>query len=383
MKNKFRHFAVLALITLGLATLWSCSDGDANESTVTDGKVTGYVIKIDGKEIGHLTETDGVDKLSAIFAEMKMRELESLSAEVVKVTLSSRLEAVEIPVYADKALSAEELASKYYESGGKLSFEITISERERAYISFETVYVNSSAYYEGERVVKTKGQRGERELLYEVTYVDGSEKSRSLVSDTVLTEAVNETVLVGTKKSTASTGKYAWPLKNVYITSSYGGRYLGGKYDFHLGVDLRAASGTNVYAADGGKVVYAGWLGTYGYLVRIQHDNGDMTYYAHLSRISVSSGSRVYKGQIIAKSGATGNVTGAHLHFEIRKNGSTVNPVSYLPSTKGIAVAQSAYPESCSVYREACLSHSAPQAFLSSIREREERLLLRRPSHAR
>ena len=186
-------------------------------------------------------------------------------------------------------------------------------------------------------------------------------------------------ILLGTKKSTASTGKYAWPLKSVAITSSYGSRYLNGAYDYHLGVDLRASSGTSVYAADGGKVTSAGYMGSYGYLVKIQHDNGDYTYYAHLSNISVSVGNRVYKGQLIAKSGATGNVTGPHLHFEIRKNGSTVNPVNYLPSARGVIFVGSGYPESCCGQIEAYQFHSVPPASLSSKREQEEYLLTRRP----
>ena len=188
----------------------------------------------------------------------------------------------------------------------------------------------------------------------------------------VAKDAVNEVILVGTKKSTASTGSYAWPLNSVYITSSYGGRTLNGYYDFHLGVDLRASSGTWVYASDGGEVVFAGYNGSYGYLIKIKHDNGDYTYYAHLSKIAVSSGTRVYKGQYIALSGATGNVTGAHLHFEIRKNGSTVNPVSYLPSLKGVVIISSEYLESCLVGTEAYQSHYALPVSFYSRKEQEE-----------
>ena len=331
-----------------------------------------YILKIDGTEIGYISNEEEMHKFTALVTEEKLSELKGEHAEIIRVSINSKIESVPTQSSGDDLKSAEEIADAYKQNGGKISFSVTVSEKEIKYISFETVYSNSSSYYEGTKVVKTKGVRGESELEYEVTYTDGVESERALVSETVTKEAVNEVVLLGTKKSTASTGSYTWPLKSVAITSSYGGRYLSGSYDFHLGVDLRASSGTAVYAADGGKVTYAGYMGSYGYLVKILHDNGDYTYYAHLSKISVSEGSRVYKGQQIGKSGATGNVTGPHLHFEIRKNGTTVNPVNYLPSLRGVTVVYNTSLESCLVNTEACLFRSGLPASLSSRREQEE-----------
>ncbi|MBR2474353.1 MAG: peptidoglycan DD-metalloendopeptidase family protein [Clostridia bacterium] len=379
---KIRNGIIAMLFVLTLLTLLSCgSDSDEENGDVSDGKneisdvaVRAYIVKIDGREVGYVSDKSELDKLSTLLAENKMNELIEADTEVIKVTVNSKLEGEETVADASGITSAEELAKSFYENGERISFSVTVSEKETKYVSFETVYKNSSSHYEGTKVVSVAGKNGERELVHHVTYTDGQESGRTLVSDTVTKKAVDEVVLVGTKKSTASTGKYAWPLKSVYITSSYGSRYLNGSYDFHLGVDLRASTGTSVYASDGGKVIYAGWLSSYGYLVKIQHDNGDQTYYAHLSKISVSAGNRVYKGQIIAKSGATGNVTGAHLHFEIRKNGSTVNPVSYLPSMRGVTVSYSAAPDSCHVQTESCLSRSVPRASLSSRREREAHL---------
>lgn len=356
--------------TLFLVFAVSC----AESGEVSSGEINAYILKIDGTEIGYISNEEEMQKFISLLTDEKRAELEASNTEVIRVSVNNSIESAPALCDASELKSVAEIAQKYYENGGKISFSITVSERETKYISFETVYNNSSSYYEGTKVVKTKGEKGERELEYEVTYTDGIEAERKLVSDNVTKKAVNEVVLLGTKKSTASTGSYAWPLKSVAITSSYGGRYLSGSYDFHLGVDLRASSGTNVYAADGGKVTYAGYMGSYGYLIKVLHDNGDYTYYAHLSKISVSSGSRVYKGQVIAKSGATGNVTGPHLHFEIRKNGGTVNPVNYLPSLRGVTVAYNTSLESCGLNTEAYQSHSALPASSSSKRAREELL---------
>ena len=79
-----------------------------------------------------------------------------------------------------------------------------------------------------------------------------------------------------------------------------------------------------------GTVTFAGYKGSYGYLVIIRHDNGTQTYYGHNSKLLVSAGQKVYKGQQIAKAGSTGRSTGTHCHFEVRINGKAVNPLNYL-----------------------------------------------------
>jgi murein DD-endopeptidase MepM/ murein hydrolase activator NlpD len=99
---------------------------------------------------------------------------------------------------------------------------------------------------------------------------------------------------------------------------------------FHHGVDLRAYSGTRVYAAQAGKVIFVGWMGGYGKLVIIKHDNQYTTRYGHLSKIKVNHGQKVRDGTVIGLSGSTGYVTGPHLHFEIRYKGKSTNPMKYI-----------------------------------------------------
>ena len=129
------------------------------------------------------------------------------------------------------------------------------------------------------------------------------------------------------------TGTFRWPITGR-ITSRFGTRKSPGGIGStnHRGIDIAAPRGTPVYAADGGTVTYAGWMGSYGYLVRIRHENtGYETYYAHNSSLTVSVGQHVYKGQQIARVGSTGNSTGPHCHFEVRYNGVARNPLNYLP----------------------------------------------------
>ncbi len=98
----------------------------------------------------------------------------------------------------------------------------------------------------------------------------------------------------------------------------------------HLGLDIAVSTGTPIHASKAGKVIYAGWLGGYGNFVLIDHGNGMSTGYAHNSRIAVSVGQKVSKAQVVAYAGSTGNSSGPHCHFEIRVNGTPVNPLNYL-----------------------------------------------------
>lgn len=115
------------------------------------------------------------------------------------------------------------------------------------------------------------------------------------------------------------------PVSGV-LTSRYG--YRWGRT--HTGIDIGAPTGTAIKAAAGGTVTFSGFKGSLGNLVVISHGNGKQTYYGHCSKLLVTAGQTVSAGQVIAKVGSTGRSTGSHLHFEIRINGSSINPQGYI-----------------------------------------------------
>jgi len=124
------------------------------------------------------------------------------------------------------------------------------------------------------------------------------------------------------------TGSFIWPVNGGQITSPYGMR--NGR--FHAGTDIGARTGTEIFAADNGVVVFEGWDGAYGRSIVVNHGKY-YTRYAHNSANLVGNGDTVSQGQIIAKIGATGRASGPHLHFEIRTGGiygSTINPIKYV-----------------------------------------------------
>lgn len=202
-------------------------------------------------------------------------------------------------------------------------------------LPYEIVQNKSSSYTRGYTKITKKGENGIQEVTAEVTLVDGVEIQRNILSSRVVQEPVAEQVTVGTKEikvstgngtsSTVGTGRFMWPVVG-------GGRISCGfqGYVGHTGTDITLYHGAQIVAADSGVVVIAKTNARgYGNHVMIDHGNGIQTLYAHLSRRYVSYGEKVSKGDVIGLMGRTGNVTGTHLHFEIRVNGRYMNPMRY------------------------------------------------------
>lgn len=147
------------------------------------------------------------------------------------------------------------------------------------------------------------------------------------------TESKKETTTTTSPATTVSSGNLSWPVPSCHsISSGYGYRIhpVTGVRKLHAGIDIPCSTGTTIVAAASGTVVDAGYNAYNGNYLKISHGNGLETMYLHCSKLLVSSGARVSGGQTIAKSGATGMVSGAHLHFVVKKNGNYVNPQNYL-----------------------------------------------------
>ena len=125
-----------------------------------------------------------------------------------------------------------------------------------------------------------------------------------------------------------------WPVE-APMTSAFGIRLRGVVPSIHRGVDISVPTGTEIRAMTGGRVQFAGTMRGYGTVVWIDHGGHVLTVYAHLSRLLVETGQRVESGQIIGLSGATGDVTAPHLHFEVRRWGRQVDPVPLLGGVPG------------------------------------------------
>ncbi len=194
-------------------------------------------------------------------------------------------------------------------------------------VDYKTVTKKSGSYFKGETVVVQSGKKGKARVTARLTKRNGKTVKRKDLEVETIKEPVNKVIVKGTKPVPAKkgTGTFMRPV-NAGVYAGYGMRW--GR--MHYGLDFSAPTGTPIYAADGGTVTFAGWSGAYGYVITIDHGANKKTLYAHCSRLFVSAGNKVYKGQHIAAVGSTGRSTGPHCHFEIFINGSNVNPAYYI-----------------------------------------------------
>lgn len=201
-------------------------------------------------------------------------------------------------------------------------------------LPYKTVTNKTRELMIGETKVVTPGAEGLHQKTECVTYINGVEQTRTLVSDVTVSQPVNRVVLTGTAKTQASASQisvahnsgFIFPLPNgTWKVSSY---YGDGRN--HKGVDICAAKGTPIFAVKSGVVIESAWHGGFGYCVRVDHGNGLVSLYAHASKLCVSKGDRVNAGDVVALVGSTGNSYGNHLHFSVLSNGSYRDPAPYI-----------------------------------------------------
>ena len=200
------------------------------------------------------------------------------------------------------------------------------------FLDFETKRYETAALPQGTEEVLVRGVQGEREQKLQVTYTDGAETSRKVMSSSLVIRPVDEEIGIGTYTAQPwsydtkidGNGRYPWPVDGGKITSLFGGDRN------HGGLDIGAAEYSEIYAADDGTVMLSTWEDSYGYFVLIDHGDGFETLYAHCVELIAQPGQKVRKGEPIALVGNTGDSTGPHLHFEVRVDGVRVNPTQYM-----------------------------------------------------
>jgi murein DD-endopeptidase MepM/ murein hydrolase activator NlpD len=163
----------------------------------------------------------------------------------------------------------------------------------------------------------------EREEVGEAQALE--QTSAALASQIQAAQSSPSTSYSASASSHPSSSGFIWPV-NGPVVSGFGMRW--GR--MHTGIDIAVGYGTPIHAAAAGRVIYASWMDGYGNLVFVDHGNGISTGYAHQSSIAVSVGQPVSQGQLIGYVGCTGHCFGPHLHFEVRVNGSPVDPLGYL-----------------------------------------------------
>ncbi len=337
-----------------------------------------YSLRADGKTVAVL---DSKDKIESVLSEMKknavknhegakaefVEKLEILEGvhtqdEIMTVDEFKECLAAESKVtetYTVKSRDTRQSISQYYgisvedleklnpnikgsklENGDKLNvvyrknpvnIKMTVTETRTDEIKFSKKTVKDPVLSTLYKKVTTVGENGEKEITADITYIDGRKVSEEILSENIIKYAVDEITTVGTNDGPgASLGRFSWPLPGFStLTSEFGPRW--GRN--HNGIDISGSGvyGADIVAADGGEIILAQEDGSgYGKHIIIDHGNGYQTQYAHCSELYVSAGDMVDAGQAIAAVGSTGDSTGPHLHFEIIKDDTQIDPLPYL-----------------------------------------------------
>lgn len=285
----------------------------------------GYIVKVDGEKALYLSNCTEVNEaLEKRLNKYNQKDKSCESKFASEITVSEAF-------FASASMNCSEEVTDLVDT---LDVITVATSTESKKIPFDTVIKKSSSKKAGYTLVTTKGVEGVKTLNKQLTYLNGKVTEEKIVSEKVVSNPVDEVVVVGTASASkgssnkyASSGKFVYPAdKNAYLTiTSYWGDGRN-----HQAVDIAGAVGTKIYASLAGKVTYAGYMSDYGYNVVIDHGNGMKTRYAHLSKLYVKTGEKVSAGQTIALMGNTGKSTGPHLHFEVILNETRVDPAPYL-----------------------------------------------------
>lgn len=228
-----------------------------------------------------------------------------------------------------------------------LTVIITREEHYSEPIPFETTYVDDATFYAGNTRENVKGVDGERAVTADVSYINGVEVNRRVLTRTTTLEPVTKVIAIGTKARPSNAapgtdleqGQMMWPVGGVDGGTITQMVYGHGGYYCHDGIDIAAPHGTPVYAAGNGYVTYTGFNRSCGNYIVIQHDNGLKARYLHLSYIDAYKGQHVTMGDYIGDVGTTGDSTGNHLHFDLWIGSKWLNPIDFLPWHKRSCVA--------------------------------------------
>ena len=295
-----------------------------------------YEVSIADQSLGYVTDTKNIQEY---LYKVAHPENENIAFVDIKQQPETKL----VFVNRTEEDSSDKIMSKIEENADieYTTYAITYQGKKQAYVANKE---------EAEEVVsnvkKEYGEKKTKQLGILQVYSDNLEEIQSTEVKNA-TKQVGKAVTIEKKKeekakavklarSSIATihGIYIQnkPLSGGMVTSRFGGRRSPGGIGStnHKGLDIAASSGTAIKAVSGGTVTWAGYKGSLGNLVIINHGNGVQTYYGHCSRIYVSKGQKVKAGQTISAVGQTGAATGPHLHLEIHINGTAVNPQKYM-----------------------------------------------------
>lgn len=289
--------------------------------------VTLKALNIDGKNIGYVTNKEEFNNAIKKVASAYSTNLNIDESKITSINVKGNISFKDEKVNISKLSSEEELADNIIKNKSLIDVDIVVNDTRLVDIEPSVKIERSEELLIGESKV-TEGKKGKKEQNINITYRNGEKKSVSVLSENIIEQSSSKVITKGTKSILNGTSAvFTSPTRGGTITSNFGERW--GKN--HNGLDIAGNIGDPVMAALDGKVKSTFYeRDGYGNVVILEHEGGVETRYAHMSKIGVKTGDTVKKGDIVGEVGSTGRSTGPHLHFEVRVNGSPVDPQKYI-----------------------------------------------------
>lgn len=294
-----------------------------------EGTVNTNRLIINGIEFGYISsEEEKKNALNSLVGKY-LKDINIDKDNVLSVNINGNIELKNETVNICSLDPLEIIVERLYETNKGdnpiLNIDITLNETVKEAIMPKTTILSTNEIYLGQSK-NQEGLPGEKEVLKEITYSNGTKINEKNISEKVTVEPKDNIVYKGVKDPIAGGVAFLENPSRGSITSNYGARW--GKV--HKGIDIAGNIGDPIKAALDGKVIEAYYSSSYGNVITIEHGNGIQTLYAHCSKLLAKEGQEVKRGDIIAKIGNTGRSTGPHLHFELKVNGSAINPIKYI-----------------------------------------------------
>ena len=286
-------------------------------------------LSIKGESYGTIaSEAEGKKVLEKI-GEIYVRDSNLDEKDIISVDVKTNIDYENIKGKKSKLDSIESIADnivKKNTSNNIVDVSIICNERRIEKIYPEIQIIRQDDMYIGESK-EEEGLLGSKEVLLEVSYKNGQKIGEELISEKIIEESKPTIIYKGSKNPINDGVAFLeHPTRGGYVTSTFGPRW--GRN--HNGLDIAHNTGDPIYAAFDGVVKECHYENGYGNKILIQHENNIETIYGHLSKFEINVGDNVRKGDLIGRVGSTGRSTGPHLHFEVRVNGTPVNPAGYI-----------------------------------------------------
>ncbi len=294
----------------------------------TDAIVLADAVYIDGKLFGSFVESDEIDE----YVNTELNKYNPEEGEV-KTEFQTPVE-VKKEFFPKVHCTNKQLL---YDTLAEIPVKTTVVLRKQSEIKYSIESKKSDTRFVGEVVRVVNGETGLEETVTHSVYINGELVSSEVVEKIVVKEPVTEVTIIGTlprqldpeTSSQVNALALIFPLQRIngpsQVVTSWWGDGRG-----HKAIDIASPAGTPIYAAQSGTVIESRYISSYGNYIIIDHGNGWKTCYAHASKLYARVGEYVSQGQVIAAVGSTGQSTGNHLHFEVRRNNVKIDPAPFL-----------------------------------------------------